>query len=80
MYMHVCNKQYIFLQKFESRKAVFLKTSTLTDAQKDLWQKVVIKEFMSSEESDNEIIGDGELRQVIKIKTSRESSQSRSFL
>ena len=48
---------------------MFLKTSTLTDAQKDLWQKVVIKEFMSSEESGNEIIGDGEQRQVIKIKT-----------
>ena len=37
-------------QKLEIRKSVLLKTTSLTDAQRDLWKKVVIKEFMSSEE------------------------------
>lgn len=54
--------------KLESRNAVLLKTNSLTDAQKDLWKKVVIKEFMSSEESGEEEIANGEKRQVLKIK------------
>ena len=43
-------------QKFESRKAAFLKTTTLTDAQQDMWKKVMTKEFISSEESGEENI------------------------
>jgi len=47
----------------EIRKSVLLRTTSLTDAQRDLWKKVVIKEFMSSEESGEEEIGnvDGKL-------------------
>ena len=45
-----------------------LKTTSLTDAQRDLWKKVLIKEFMSSEESGEEDIGNGERQQVIRIK------------
>ena len=50
---------------------MLLKTNSLTDAQKDLWKKVVIKEFMSSEESGEEEIANGEKRQVLKIKPLR---------
>ena len=53
-------------QKFESRKAAFLKTSTLTDAQRDMWKKVMTKEFMSSEQSGEENT-EGESRQVMYI-------------
>lgn len=59
------------LQKLESRKAMLLKTAALKDAQRDLWKKVVIKEFMSSEESGEEEIGNGEKRQVLQIKPLR---------
>ena len=48
-----------------------LKTTSLADAQKDLWKKVVNKKFMSSEESGEEEIGNGERRQVIQIKPLR---------
>lgn len=41
----------------------------MTDAQRDLWRKVVIKEFMSSEESGEEDLGNSEKRQVMLIKT-----------
>lgn len=43
----------------------------MTDAQRDLWKKVLIKEFMSSEESGEEEIGNGERQQVIRIKPLR---------
>lgn len=58
----------MFHQKLESRKAVLLKTSAIKDAQRDLWKKVVIKEFISSEESGEEEIANGEKRQVMLVK------------
>ena len=42
------------MQKLESRKAVLLKSSSLISEQRNLWKKVLIKEFMSSEESAEE--------------------------
>ena len=47
---------------------MLLKTSALKDAQQDLWKKVVVKEFISSEESGDEDIGNGEKRQVMLVK------------
>ena len=44
-----------------------MQTTSLTEAQKDLWKKVVTKEFMSSEESGEENDG-GEARPVIYVK------------
>ena len=51
----------------EARKGIFLKTSSLTDVQRDLLKKVMIKEFMSSEES-GEDDEEGEKKSVIKVK------------
>ena len=56
------------LQKLESRKAILLKTNSLKDTQRDLWKKVVVKEFISSEESGEEDISNGEKCQVILVK------------
>lgn len=58
----------IYLQKLESRKAVLLKTSSLKDAQRDLWKKVVVKEFISSEESGEEDLENGWKQQVLLVK------------
>ena len=58
----------LYLQKLESRKAVLLKTSSLKDAQQDLWKKVVVKEFISSEESGEEDLENGGKRQVLLVK------------
>ena len=58
-----------FLQKFESRKAAFLKTGRLTDTQRDLWRKVLIKDFISSEESGEENVDGAAERQVMYVKT-----------
>ena len=44
-----------------------MKTSALTEAQKEMWKKVVVSEFISSEESGEED-RDGEKRQVIQVK------------
>ena len=66
-YSRLISSVIFVLQKLESRNAILLKTNSLTDAQKDLWKKVVVKEFMSSEESGEEEIA-GEKRQVINIK------------
>ena len=43
-----------------------MKTSTLTDAQRETWKKIMTVDFMSSEESGEEE-RDGE-RQVIQVK------------
>ena len=51
----------LYLQKLESRKAVLLKASSLKDAQRDLWKKVVVKEFISSKESGEEDLENGKL-------------------
>lgn len=67
-YLSTCMSIVFFLQKFESRKAAFLKTNQLSDAQRDVWRKVLIKDFISSEESGEESV-DGEERQVIYVKT-----------
>ena len=58
----------LYLQKLESRKAILLKTSSLKDAQRDLWKKVVVKEFISSEESGEEDLENGGKRQVLLVK------------
>ena len=55
------------MQKLESRKAVFLKSSSLTSEQRNLWKKVLIKEFMSSEESAEEDF-DGKKRPALAVK------------
>ena len=44
-----------------------LKTSTLPDAQREAIMKLMIRDFMSSEESGEEMV-DGERRAVIKVK------------
>ena len=56
-----------FFQKFKSWQAVFMKTSTLSDVQREMWKKVMTPGFMSSEESGEEE-RDGEKRAVIKVK------------
>ena len=58
---------YCLMQKLESRKAVFLKSSSLTSEQRNLWKKVLIKEFMSSEESAEEDF-DGKKRPALAVK------------
>lgn len=57
----------LFFQKLELRKSALFKTNALTEAQRETWKKVVTKDFMSSEESGEENVGDG-ARQVIFIK------------
>lgn len=47
-----------------------LKTNAIADAQKEHWNKVIVKEFISSEESGEEEI-DEEKRQVLMIKPLR---------
>ena len=59
---------YCLMQKLESRKAVFLKSSSLTSEQRNLWKKVLIKEFMSSKESAEEDF-DGKKRPALAAKT-----------
>ena len=54
-------------QKLEARKDVLFKTSSLTDAPRDLLKKVMVKDFMSSEES-REDEQEGERKQVIIVK------------
>ena len=54
-------------QKLEARKCALLKTSSLTDAQRNLWKQVMVKDFMSSEES-GEDEQEGERKPVIVIK------------
>ena len=51
----------------EARKSVFLKTSSLTDPQRDLLKTVMVKDFMSTEES-GEDEQDGERKPVIIVK------------
>ena len=47
---------------------MLLKSASLVGTQRDMWKKVFIKESVSSEESGEEDIGDGEKRQVLQIK------------
>ena len=44
-----------------------MKSSSLTDAQRDAVNKIMLKEFMSSEESGEEVI-DGERRPILLVK------------
>ena len=49
----------------------FLKTSALTDDRRDMWKKIMTKDFVSSEESGEDIVGVGENkenRQVLYVK------------
>jgi len=61
-----------YSQKLESRRAAFANSSSsLTDTQINLWKKVLTKEFMSSEESEEEDAADhadGNKRAVLAIK------------
>ena len=49
----------------------FLKAAALTDDKRDMWKKIVTKDFVSSEESGEDIVGVGEnqeKRQVLYVK------------
>ena len=45
-----------------------VKSKTLSESQKELWLKVLTKDFMSSEESGEEDIGNDTTRRVLFIK------------
>ena len=44
-----------------------VKSSSVTDTQRDAFKKVLVREFMSSEESGEEVV-DGEKRSVLLVK------------
>ena len=49
----------------------FKKTAALTDNKRDMWKKITTKDFISSEESGEDIVGMGEnqeKRQVLYVK------------
>ena len=49
----------------------FLKTAALTDDKRDMWKKIMTKDFVSSEESGEDIVGVGENQekwQVLYVK------------
>ena len=62
-----CDYYYCLMQKLESRNALFLKSSLSPKSeQKNLWKKVLIKEFMSSKESTKDF--DGKKRPALAVK------------
>ena len=63
----VCMFVCLYLQKLEIRKATFLKIN-LPEGQKQKYMEVLHKDFISSESSGEEELGDGLQRPVMKIK------------
>lgn len=51
------------------------RSKSVSDSQKEVWSKVLNKEFISSEESGEEEVGEGETRKVIFVKPLRWRSE-----
>ena len=49
------------------RQSIVLKSSSVTDTHRDALKKIMVKEFISSEESGEEVV-DGERRAILLVK------------
>ena len=54
-------------QKLESRRSIVMRSKSMSDSQREVWMKIMTKDFMSSEESCEEELDDGEKRQVLQV-------------
>ena len=56
------------MQKLDIRKATFLKASSVSEQQRAIFKKILVKEFMSSEESATEMADDSTEHTVLRVR------------
>ena len=58
---------FLFIQKRDDRLATLIKTSSVSNENKDKWKEILTIDFMSSEESGVEENSDGSERHVLNV-------------